>query len=165
MTEMSRPIAVERILPRDHSTTVDAVPAELPAIAARLHIPAVHALSCRWRLQPDARGRVVADGHLTARVEQECVVSLEPLAVDVVHDFRVVFLPSDAADAEPDAPDSPDILPYDGPTIDLGEATVEELALALDPFPRRPDAELPSAETPGSAVHPFAALGRLRAGG
>ena len=31
-----------------------------------------------------------------------------------------------------------DEIPYEGDRIDLGEATVEQLALGLDPFPRRP---------------------------
>ena len=36
-----------------------------------------------------------------------------------------------------DDPDHPDELPYDGASLDLGEATVEQLALGLDPYPRQ----------------------------
>jgi hypothetical protein len=55
---------------------------------------------------------------------------------------------------------------------DLGEAVAEQLALALDPYPRAPGAELPAeaaeagseegeATAPGPAA-PFAALAGLR---
>ena len=48
-----------------------------------------------------------------------------------------------------------------GATIDLGEATVEQLALALDPFPRKPGIALPeeAAEAPDTPIRcagPFA---------
>ncbi|MBN9990995.1 hypothetical protein JND45_16805, partial [Listeria monocytogenes] len=33
-----------------------------------------------------------------------------------------------------------DTMPYDGAAIDLGEAAAETMALALDPFPRGPNA-------------------------
>jgi hypothetical protein len=45
--------------------------------------------------------------------------------------------------------------------IDLGEATTEQLALALDPFPRKPGAEIPP-EAKEAPEGPFAALGRIR---
>ena len=163
VTEMSRPFPVERML-RGQEVTVAAAAAELPAIAARLQIPRVHALTCRWVLRPGPGGRVAAEGALRARVEQECVVSLDPFPVTVEHAFKVVFLPAASADAEPDEPDSPDILPYDGPALDLGEAAVEELALALDPFPRKPGATLPVEPVAEATIHPFAALKARRGG-
>jgi hypothetical protein len=36
--------------------------------------------------------------------------------------------------------DSLDTIPYEGGAIDLGEAAAETMALALDPFPRGPNA-------------------------
>jgi hypothetical protein len=54
-----------------------------------------------------------------------------------------------------------DEIPYAGGAIDLGEATSEQLALALDPFPRKPGAAFSNdeAEAPGG---PFAALAGRR---
>ena len=60
-----------------------------------------------------------------------------------------------------------DTMFHDGRVIDLGEAVAQTLALAIDPFPRSPDAEevLQEAglkdETP---TGPFAALAALRKG-
>ena len=35
-------------------------------------------------------------------------------------------------------------MPYGGDSIDLGAALAEQLALALDPYPRKPGAKLPA---------------------
>jgi hypothetical protein len=43
--------------------------------------------------------------------------------------------------------------------LDLGEAVAEQLALALDPYPRVPGAELPEIES-DPQERPFAALRR-----
>ena len=58
-----------------------------------------------------------------------------------------------------------DVAFYDGASVDLGEAVAETLALALDPYPRAPDAEqalkaagVKSEEEAG----PFGALTALR---
>ena len=53
-------------------------------------------------------------------------------------------------------------MPYAGGAADLGEATVEQLALALDPFPRKPGAALP-ADVTEEVSGPFAALLARRA--
>src|SRR3546814_11506087 len=37
--------------------------------------------------------------------------------------------------------DDPDLLPLEGDRVDLGEAAVQTLSLAPDPFPRHPDAD------------------------
>ena len=42
--------------------------------------------------------------------------------------------------------------PFDGDAIDIGEAVAQQLALALDPYPRAPEARL---EWSGDAVNPL----------
>ena len=89
-----------------------------------------------------------------------CVVSLDEFEAGVDEKFRLRFVPAGAESDDPD-PESEDEVPYTGDFLDLGEAAVEQLALALDPYPRKPDAELPAAETE-PPEHPFAALASLR---
>ena len=61
-------------------------------------------------------------------------------------------------DAEID--DSPELLTD---VLDLGEVAAEALSLALDPFPRSPDADKALAAAAGDAPEkPFAALAALR---
>ena len=137
---------------------------ECAAIAARLLIPAVAALSCRFQLVPAQNGVVVARGSLAARVTQICVVTLEPFDADLREDFRIRFIPADQmSDPKDDLLelDADDEVPYQGSQIDLGEASVEQLALALDPYPRAPGAELPATGPDGAdgaaPASPFAA--------
>ncbi len=90
---------------------------------------------------------------------QVCVVTLDEFAQPVQERFTVLFVPA-GTETEDDDPEAPDQIPYEG-VIDLGEAAAEQLALALDPYPRRPDApEL--ADEHGDAGGPFAALAALR---
>jgi uncharacterized metal-binding protein YceD (DUF177 family) len=144
-------------------------------VARRLLIPAVSRLSCRFRLAPQAGGVVLAEGALTARVTRECVVTLDAFETDLAEEFRVRFVPEDQFDAEDESIDleADDEIPYAGIHLDLGEAAVEQLALALDPYPRKPGADLPgelSGEPPGEAPtaeakpSPFAALARRTQG-
>src|SRR3546814_12300017 len=61
--------------------------------------------------------------------------------------------------------DDLDLLPLEGDRIDLGEAAVQTLSLALDPFPRHPDADRILAQKgvlSEEAAGPFAALAKLR---
>ena len=102
---------------------------------------------------------------LEARVEQICGVTLEPFGNEVSSDFELRFT---TREPEPPPPgeelgladlDAPEYVP--GPTLDLGALVVEELSLALDPFPRKPGVvfEPPQAESEPS---PFAALAALK---
>ena len=104
-------------------------------------------------------------------VEQSCVVTLEPVrqAVEASLDLRILDEGGVPAD---DDPDSPDEIESAGGMVDLGEAVAEQLALALDPYPRAAGAELPEFDPPEEPVapeppakpNPFAALAKLKNG-
>ena len=81
--EMHRPIAVGQVGVLGLEREVIATAEECAAIAARLRIPAVAALACRFRLASLGGGVVAADGVLTARVTQECVVTMDPFEAEV----------------------------------------------------------------------------------
>lgn len=156
--ELHRPLSTERIGPGGLTVDVQANAAECAALAARMQIPRVKAMRCRFRLEAGPGDSVVAVGRLTARVVQTCVVSLDDFESAVEEAFRVRFVPAGTETDDPD-PESDDEIPYVHGILDLGEAAAEQLALGLDPYPRRPDAELPVAET-AEPDHPFATLRR-----
>lgn len=168
----SRPFAVDRLAARgETAATIRAeTDADRATIAARLRIPGVVALAVRWTLRSVAGGVIEATGSLDATVVQDCVVSLEPFEAAVVERFRVLFVPGDRLEDERfdnDDPDAPDTIPFEGGTIDLGEASVEQLALALDPFPRKPGATFAEEAIADGAdedetLSPFAALAARR---
>ena len=159
--ELSRPIPADRVGSAPLTVTVEATEAECAAIARRLLVPSVESLQCRWSLRAAPGGVVEAEGSLHARLHQECVVSLDPFPAEIVEEFAVRFVPEGQESEDADDPDEPDELPIEGNTLELGEATVEQLALALDPYPRKPGAELPDGMA-GEVDTPFSALAKLR---
>ncbi len=159
--ELHRPVATDRIATSGQSFDIKADTAECEAVALRLGIPGLHALTCQFHVarQMDARsGEIIAEGHLRARLDRECVVTLERFTLSVEERFRVRFVPH-GTEAGDDDPESDDEIPYEGTAIDLGEAAVEQLALTLDPYPRKPGAALPP-EANDPEENPFAALAR-----
>ena len=151
--ELYRPFSPEQI-GRAGECAVVASADECAALAQRMHIPAVLSLRCvvRGRQQ----GEVLdVEGTLSARVVQDCIMTAEPFEQEVSERFAVQFVP-EGDENEDDDPDSVDQVPYRGNTIDLGELAAEQLALALDPYPRSPGAV--HAPWDDSAAHPFAAL-------
>jgi uncharacterized metal-binding protein YceD (DUF177 family) len=158
--ELHRPIAVERIGASGLDLTVEASPTECAALARRMGLPAVQSLTCRYHLEQEAGPEILIRGHLVAQVVQTCVVSLEDFAATVDERFTVRGVPEGEETAETD-PEALDEITYAGGTLDLGEAAAEQLALALDPYPRAPGAVLPEIED-ASEPHTFDALGSLK---
>jgi uncharacterized metal-binding protein YceD (DUF177 family) len=156
--ELSRPFPIARI-GAGTGVDVEATPSELAALARRMGIPSIHALTCRFDLHHAGGDAVRAHGRLRARVNQICVVMLEPFDSDVAEDFSVVFVPAGTESEEID-PEADDEIGYAAGILDLGEAASEQLALALDPFPRRPGAELQDDQAHRQAGA-FAALSHL----
>ncbi len=102
-------------------------------------------------------------GWVRAQAEQVCGITLEPLPVTVDQRFSVKLV--EEADAAPEIEvtlddDSPDVI--EEGRIDLGQYAVEQFALALDPFPRKPGAEFTQPQEPAE-ISPFAVLKQLRA--
>ena len=174
LPEWHRPLPVLRLSAGAHSEAITAERAECAALAARMGLPAIKSIRCAFTLHPRANGCFLAEGHLQARIIQTCVVSLDDFAASINERFRVVFVPA-GQESETDDPESDDEVPYTGTVIDLGEAAAEQLALALDPYPRKPNAAIadsaPQAATgaatgdeadAGAKISPFAALARLR---
>ncbi len=103
-------------------------------------------------------------GRVVAEAVQTCGLTLEPLPVSIDETFSVDLIEA----AEPVAgeavevsldDDAPDVI-EDG-RIDLGQYAVEQLALTLDPFPRKPGAEFVQPEEPAD-ISPFAVLKAFR---
>ncbi|MFL1463772.1 YceD family protein [Roseococcus sp. DSY-14] len=160
MTEWTHPVVLANIPAGGQRLRLAAPEAALPAIAARLGLPAVAALSAEVALSPGRGGRVEARGTLRARVTQECVVTLAPLPAEVAEEIAWRLLPP--GEEPSDGDDDPDDIPSDeAGVVDLGEELVQQLSLALDPYPRAPGAEIPP-EHAGGAHGPFAALARLK---
>jgi uncharacterized metal-binding protein YceD (DUF177 family) len=157
--EFHRPVSLDRIGPHGLDLTVEANQAECAALAARMNLPAVLAVSCAFHLIREGSDTVQARGVLRAMIMQTCVISLEDFDAPVQEVFQVRFVPS-GEETEDIDPESDDEIPFEGNVIDLGEAAAEQLGLALDPYPRMPGVEMPVVDE-DPEPHPFAALRRL----
>jgi hypothetical protein len=156
--ELSRIVALERIGPRWQSHAVTASDVERAALAARFSLVELPALTAELRLRRARAGRYVEiDGVLRACVVQSCVITLDPVTADLDAPFALLLGPIGGP-----APDlsTTDLIvdldepePLDGDDIDIGELVAQQLSLALDPYPRTPDAVNPG----GSAVAQAAA--------
>jgi len=158
--ELHRPIAIERVGPAGLRVKVDANTAECDALARRMNLPAILAFSCDFRLEREAAGTLLAHGRLRAEVVQTCVISLDDFTATVEERFTVRCVPTGEETDDPD-PEALDEFGYENGTLDLGEAASEQLALALDPYPRAPDAVLPEIDD-GADRGPFSSLSDLK---
>lgn len=158
--EFSRPVSLARLPEGGREERLRASPAECAALARRFAIPAVDRLEATVVLRPEPGGGVMVTGTLRADVVQTCVVSLDPVA-QRVEDAVVMRLLAPGEEPSDD-PEGPDEIPIEGDIADLGEAIAEQLALALDPYPRAPGAALPTEAAGDGAGGAFGALAALR---
>ena len=157
--EFTRLVSLSKIGRAGFSILVRATPEECAAVATRMDLPAVQSLECSFTLTAEADGvSIAAHGRLYAQVTRVCVVSAEDFETSVEDEFELRFVPAGTERDDPD-PDLPDEVPYQSDIIDLGEATAEQLGLALDPYPRMEGAMVPDSED-NESLSPFAALAR-----
>ena len=109
-------------------------------------------------------------GRFESVVEQLCGITVEPFEQPVSGEIEIRAVPAGSPHAplesaggevelDPEAPDPPDVL--EGDTLDLATYLIEHLALAIDPFPRKPGAVFDyTPKTPEES--PFAVLKRLK---
>lgn len=143
--EFSRTLRTEEIGDRTIDVSLKAEPEERAALARRFELQAIDDLTAVVAVRREAGGVIAADGHLDASVVQTCVVTLAPVPAKISESFSVKFRPGDrlADGTEVDVDvESEDWEPVTGPTIDIGEMVAQHLSLALDPYPRLPDAVL-----------------------
>lgn len=138
-------------------------------IAKRLALVALDRFIVTGEVRAIAGG-IGAKGEVQAKVVQACAATDLPVPAAIVEPFDLRFLRDVDApvgedeEIEIDSEDL-DLLPLEGDRADLGEAAVQTLSLALDPFPRHPDADRILAEKgvlSEEAAGPFAALAKLR---
>src|SRR5487761_2149175 len=121
---------------------------------------------------PESGGRVHVTGRVRARIGQTCVVTLDPIENELDEPIDLIFAPpeqipdlsdlvDETAESETEIPDPPE--PIINGVIDLGRLATDALFLAVDPYPRRPDAVFePTVEAADPDDHPFAALKALQ---
>lgn len=178
-SEFSHPIAADEIPSGGLRVKIEADADQRAALASRFGLLALDALSGRFELRPLAGGPMIrVDGRIEARLSQPCVVTEAPVAeaidLDAVLDFAPPGMVEENLDLTLADADPPE--PIEGGIIDLGEICAQQMALAMDPYPRAEGAaldvvlealpegrrKLVEREEPGS---PFAKLAALKKDG
>lgn len=138
------------------------------ALAKRFDLPSIESLTADYRLETKEH-EIRFTGSIRSGLHQACAISGQPFAVDVNEAFNIIFVEkTDITSSEEEielASEDCDMIEYEAAQIDLGEAIAQTLYLALDPYPRGPDADsiaakkgLKSEEEAG----PFGALASLK---
>lgn len=168
--EFVRPVALEEIGPDGLDIAIEANPDERGGLIERFGLLSLDRLAAQLHLAVSPSGiSVRVSGRFQTRVSQECVVSLEPVEIDVDEPLEAEFGPAAAESEILVSPDGPEpVEPLVDGRIDLGELVVQHLSLALDPYPQRPGAQPPKviedADKSSKDVeeNPFSVLATLR---
>jgi len=140
--EFSRPVSVENLGENGKTLSLEANADECSRLAERLGLDGLEALSAEIRLTPRGGGQVIRlEGTFKAHIRQTCVVTLEPVedhiegTIERLYDTRLEGIENGEENIDMDVEDPPD--PVIGGEIDAGEAVAEQLALEINPFPRK----------------------------
>lgn len=169
--EFSRLLSRDALGAKTERCEISANASECDALAKRFGLLALESLSAEVTVRPrGALGLVEVTGRLHAKVSQACVVTLDPVAGDIDAEISLIYTLREKdhqeieVEFDPDAEDPPELIGPDG--LELGEAMVQQLAVLLDPYPRRKDAVLTSSAQAGiddgGSKSPFAALKELK---
>jgi uncharacterized metal-binding protein YceD (DUF177 family) len=141
---------------------------ECAALAKRFGLSAIASLHVTGTLERLGRGRVRLRAKLNSEVTQTCVVTLDPLVNRIEEDLDILFDPAHDDSEGSDVAFDPasDREPLIGDSLDVGEIVAEELAVALDPYPRKPGIALEMDPNEGGGTQPeggpFEALAVLK---
>jgi len=175
LSALSSPVEAARIGGGEMTVTVEATSEERADLAAALGIVDIVALSADLVLTRGRGDVIEVAGRVRAEIVQNCVVSLEPVPQTIDEPILRRFVeegsrlapvpPKPGAEVKVEAVEEepPEVL--GSSIIDLGAVVVEHFVLAIDPYPRAPDAappENPVAEAEDASDSPFAALAKLR---
>lgn len=147
----SYPVKVGHVSTNPVDVTMRADAAERAGLAKLWSVLEVKALAAHFQVQRWKRDGVRLKGRVEADIVQACVVTLEPVECHIDEPVEVVFVPEGSKLArlplatesgemllDPDGPDAPEI--FSGDVIDAGVVAAEHAALAIDPYPRAPEA-------------------------
>ncbi|MCP5083407.1 MAG: DUF177 domain-containing protein [Alphaproteobacteria bacterium] len=172
--EFSRPLEISEL---EHGQIVRELTAdttELSALQQRYDVEALWSASASLTISPEAEGVVKVTGFVRADLSQICSVSLEAVEEAINEPVSITYLPP-GVDEPNVATDSPletqeDYEPFDGMSLELGEFVVQEIAAAIDPYPRKSGVVFGNQgqlgdNAPEERDNPFAVLQKLKGEG
>ncbi len=153
--EFSRPLVLDAVGQEDLVKELDATDEERSALAQRFGLLALGLLRAQLRIsRREGAAILLVEGRIEAEVTQACIVTLDPVTSRLEESVEWRYSLDRAAVkaesggrsgsravlVETEEADPPEPVGPEG--IDLGETVAQQLAVALNPFPRSEGASL-----------------------
>lgn len=141
--EFSHVVKLSEIGSHSRNLRLTADKAARSGLVARFDLASLDSLEAQLSLQLDGAD-VIATGRFTAELAQYCIATNNPVPAVVDEPIHIRFIPEPVGGGETEielGADDCDTMFQDGQTIDLGEAVSQSMGLALNPYPRSPEAE------------------------
>lgn len=163
------------------SVTLKPDAAQLEWLARYFEVDAIRNLQADLHLKREQGGMVIyIHGHFAADIDQQCVVTLEPISTHIAEDFEAWYADPDQAVSfskakqqkelqrqhgeVPIIPEQDDPEPVINGKIDLADIVIQFVSLAINPYPVKegasaPDSDIPEVKEPApERKNPFAKL-------
>lgn len=179
-TGLSYPVSVAHVSGKGTTIKIAADDKELAQLAHNHELLSVASFKAEILVTPWKKHGLKLRGWIEAQIVQACGVTLEPIDAFIREDINTVFVPENSRLArvsldesgemliDAEGPDMPET--FDGDQIDVGAVAEEFFELALDPYPRKIEAEYveiidtedEEAEEDIKPDSPFSRLAKLR---
>lgn len=166
--EFCRFVECARIGRSVETHVIEADEGERRALADRLDLLSLDGLKARLGLSRNSEGLVRLKAKFKARCVQSCIVALQPVYQVLDEEFELFFKEdaglNENGSLEVTIEDELWPEPFNQGRIDIGEAVSQQLALALDPYPRAPGAVFESTVErviEAEQASPLAEIGKL----
>lgn len=166
-SEFSHELKISELGGKMRGIHLSANASQRAALAKRFDLAALERLDADLTMTTEGSD-IFANGKLHAILAQICVATGEPVSTTVAEPIAIRFIPEPRIDEEGEfelTAEDCDVMFHNGQLIDLGEAIAQSLGLALDPYPRSPDADahLKAAGVKGEdEAGPFGVLASLK---
>jgi hypothetical protein len=148
--EFSRIIPLARLSKEGEEYHIEATVRECAALTQRFDLISLEGLHADVTIRSfGKRGGVRFSGTFEANVVQSCVITNEPVATHLRKSFNLLFEPR-GEEVEKNSGvelvlsfEVEEAEPLEGDELDMGECIVQYLYLALDPYLRKSDAQVP----------------------
>ena len=141
--EFSHVVKISEVGNHSRNLRLSADEAARHALMARFDLAALDNLEAEISLKHETDA-VIATGRFTASLAQFCIATHDPVPAKLDEAIHIQFIVEPTSNGEVElelAPEDCDTMFHDGQTIDLGEAVAQSMGLALNPYPRSPEAE------------------------
>jgi uncharacterized metal-binding protein YceD (DUF177 family) len=168
---MTRVFDLSDLSDAGYATTITASPAELQRLAEWEDVEAVSLFQAEVTLKRLSQTRFAYQATLTAELTQSCVVTLGPVRSHISREFtrQLHFIgmrhPEKGGAIALVATQDEEPEEIESLKFDLAAPLLEELSLAIDPYPRAPGVVFAPPEEPlQPSENPFAVLKGLKRG-